>query len=129
MLFSSFSLQEATVFAKEHDFKTEDIKEIAMKMGALDKVNKSRPRTVVITQGKEPTIVVKDGKVTEYPIIPIKEEDIVDTNGAGDAFVGGFLSQLAQGKSVDDCVRCGHYAANYMIKQSGVTLTDIPNFS
>ena len=30
-----------------------------------------------------------DGKVTEYPIIPIKEEDIVDTNGAGDAFVGG----------------------------------------
>jgi len=28
-------------------------------MGALDKVNKSRPRTVVITQGKEPTIVVK----------------------------------------------------------------------
>lgn len=44
-------------------------------------------------------------------------------------FVAGFLSQLAQGKSVDDCVRCGHYAANYMIKQSGVTLTDIPNFS
>ena len=30
-----------------------------------------------------------DGKVTDYPIIPIKEEDIVDTNGAGDAFVGG----------------------------------------
>ena len=30
-----------------------------------------------------------DGKVTEYPITPIKEEDIVDTNGAGDAFVGG----------------------------------------
>ena len=32
-----------------------------------------------------------DGKVTEYPIISIKEEDIVDTNGAGDAFVGGTL--------------------------------------
>lgn len=120
---------EAGVFAKEHDFKTEDVKEIAMKMAALDKVNKSRPRTVVITQGKEPAIVVKDGKVTEYPVIPIKEEDIVDTNGAGDAFVGGFLSQLAQGKSMDDCVRCGHYAANYMIQQSGVTLTDPPTFS
>ena len=34
-----------------------------------------------------------DGKVTEYPIIPIKEEDIVDTNGAGDAFVGGNISK------------------------------------
>ena len=30
-----------------------------MKMAALDKVNKSRPRTVVITQGKEPALVVK----------------------------------------------------------------------
>lgn len=35
-----------------------------------------------------------DGKVTEYPIIPIKEEDIVDTNGAGDAFVGGEITEL-----------------------------------
>ena len=35
-----------------------------------------------------------DGKITEYPIIPIKEEDIVDTNGAGDAFVGGEITQL-----------------------------------
>ena len=30
-----------------------------------------------------------DGKVKEYPVIPIAAEDIVDTNGAGDAFVGG----------------------------------------
>lgn len=43
--------------------------------------------------------------------------------------VVGFLSQLAQGKSMDDCVRCGHYAANYMIQQSGVTLLDSPKFS
>lgn len=120
---------EAGIFAKEQELGTEDLKEIAMKMAALDKANKSRPRTVVITHGKEPTIVVRDGKITEYPVIAIKEEDIVDTNGAGDAFVGGFLSQLAQEKSIDECVRCGHYAANYVIQQSGVTLTETPNFS
>lgn len=28
-------------------------------------------------------------EVTEYPIIPLAEDKIVDTNGAGDAFVGG----------------------------------------
>ena len=33
--------------------------------------------------------ILLDGKTTEYPVIPIKEEDILDTNGAGDAFVGG----------------------------------------
>lgn len=120
---------EARIFAKEQDFETEDLKEIALKMCALPKVNQNRSRLVVITHGKEPAIAVKDGKVTEYPAVPIKEEEIVDTNGAGDAFVGGFLSQLAKGNSIAECVRCGHYAANYMIQQSGVTLNHSPNFS
>lgn len=120
---------EAGIFAKEQELGTEDLKEIAIKIAALDKANKGRPRTVVITHGKQPTLVVRDGKVTEYPVIVIKEEDIVDTNGAGDAFVGGFLSQLAQGKPIDECVRCGHYAANHVIQQSGVTLTNEPSFS
>ncbi|KAK2573218.1 Adenosine kinase [Acropora cervicornis] len=120
---------EAGTFAKEQDFETEDLKEIALKICALPKVNQSRSRLVVITHGKEPAIVVKDGKVTEYPAVPIKEEEIVDTNGAGDAFVGGFLSQLAKGNSIAECVRCGHYAANYMIQQSGATLNHSPNFS
>ena len=29
---------------------------------------------------------------------PIKTEDIVDLNGAGDAFLGGFLSQYMKGR-------------------------------
>ena len=44
-------------------------------------------------------------------------------------FLSGFLSQLAKGNSIAECVRCGHYAANYMIQQSGVTLNHSPNFS
>lgn len=31
-------------------------------------------------------------KVTAFPVIDIDQNDIVDTNGAGDAFVGGKLS-------------------------------------
>lgn len=27
-----------------------------------------------------------------YPVIPVAKEKLVDTNGAGDAFVGGMLS-------------------------------------
>ena len=34
-------------------------------------------------------LTVLDGKVSKFPIVPIEEEKIVDTNGAGDAFVGG----------------------------------------
>ena len=120
---------EAAAFSKEQGFNTTDIKEIALKAAALEKKNaESRPRTVVFTQGAEPTIVAFNGKVQEYPITPIKADDIVDTNGAGDAFVGGYLAQLIQGKGVDECIRCANYAANYIIQQSGCVLPDKPSY-
>ena len=49
-------------------------------------------------------------------------------SGAGDAFVGGFLSQLVVGKGLNECVRAGHYAANVIIKRSGCSFPDKPAF-
>lgn len=119
---------EADEFAKVHNYGTTDRKEIALKMSAWPKENSAHPRTVVITQGADPVLVAKDGKVTEFPVKPVAERDIVDTNGAGDAFVGGFLAQLIQGKPVEECIRCGMYIGNEIIKQSGCTLPPQPNF-
>lgn len=34
-------------------------------------------------------LFISEGKITEFPVIHIDPKDIVDTNGAGDAFVGG----------------------------------------
>lgn len=79
-------------------------------------------RKVIITHGAEPTMVISaedDAQLFNVP--PLAPTDIVDTNGAGDAFVGGFLSQLAQHKPLDASVRAGHYAAAYIIRRSGVT--------
>ncbi|KAL5018378.1 hypothetical protein ScPMuIL_004100 [Solemya velum] len=118
---------EAAAFSEANELETKDIKEIAMKIASWRKESE-KPRLVVITQGEQPIVVVKDGKVTEYPVIPIQKKDIVDCNGAGDAFVGGFLSQLIQGKEVGECVRCGNYAANTIIQRSGCTYPDQPNF-
>jgi len=117
---------EAVTFAQAQNFGTEDIKEIALKTAALDKVNKDRPRMVIFTQGGDPTIIACEGKVTEHPIIPIDAKDMVDTNGAGDAFVGGFLSQYVVGQEIERCVDVGHQAANYIIKVSGCTLAAEP---
>ena len=65
--------------------------------------------------------MICQGVVTTYPVEALPKELLVDTNGAGDAFVGGFLSQLAQGKEMADCVRAGHYAARVIIQRSGCT--------
>ena len=39
-------------------------------------------------------------QVETYPVIKVPKEKLVDTNGAGDAFVGGFLSQIVLGKDL-----------------------------
>ncbi len=115
---------EAEAFAKEQNFGTTDQKEIAKKISALPKFNGSRMRMVVITQGSEPTIVYKNGQIREFPVIHISPEEIVDTNGAGDAFAGGFMAQFVQEQSLEDCIRCANYAANLIIQRSGCTLPE-----
>lgn len=119
---------EAEAFSKAQEYGTEDLKEIAMKMSAIPKENTKRERIVIITQGSDPVLLCKNGKITEFPIIPISYKDIVDTNGAGDAWVGGFLSQLVIGRSVEECIQGGHYAANVIIKRSGCTFPSESNF-
>jgi len=88
-----------------------DILAIAKSIATLPKSNPSRPRTVVITQGSNSTVLVSatnPDKPTTFPVDPLTDEQIVDTNGAGDAFAGGFLGALVAGKSVDTAVLAGH---------------------
>lgn len=112
---------EARAFSDAYGFGTQDISEIALKISQLPKANTSRPRTVIITQGGDPTVVVENGVLKTFPVIPIKPEAIIDSNGAGDAFCGGFFSQFVQGKAMEQCVAAGNYVANVVIQRSGAT--------
>uniref|UniRef100_A0A8C4UNG0 Adenosine kinase n=1 Tax=Falco tinnunculus TaxID=100819 RepID=A0A8C4UNG0_FALTI len=90
---------EAATFAREQGFETEDIKEIARKTQALPKANTKRQRIVVFTQGKDDTVMAT-----------------------------GFLSQLVYDRPVTECIRAGHYAASVIIKRSGCTFPEKPDF-
>jgi len=117
---------EAEAYAKKNGLGGEscDLKQVALEVAKMPKTNASKPRTVVFTQGSESTIVACDGVVKEYAVDPLPKEDLVDTNGAGDAFVGGFLSVLVGGGSVEAAVQAGHYAARVIIQQSGCTFPE-----
>ena len=53
---------------------------------------------VIMTRGSKPVVVGDaNGNIREYAVPNISPEKIKDTNGAGDSFVGGFLSQIAIG--------------------------------
>lgn len=57
-------------------------------MANKEKVN-DRERIVVVTQASEPVIVANQGSISEYEVPGVKKDEVVDTDGAGDAFVGG----------------------------------------
>lgn len=115
---------EALAYAEAHGLETKDITEIAKHIAALPKKNKQRQRVAIITQGPDATIIAEaqaDGQVKVHTKSTEKldAKEIVDTNGAGDAFAGGFLGYLAQGKSLDACVDAGHWLARQTIKLDG----------
>ncbi|KAL8805467.1 MAG: hypothetical protein Q9182_001922 [Xanthomendoza sp. 2 TL-2023] len=97
------------------------VREIAMHMAGLKKVNEARKRTVVITQGTDPTIVAVQGEkeAREYPVRTIGKEKICDTNGAGDAFAGGFVAGVVEGKSLEESVDMGQWLAKLSIQELG----------
>lgn len=115
---------EARAFAESEGWATTDVAEIAAKAAALPREAGARPRVVVFTQGADPTVVATagGGAAQTFPVERVPAERLVDTNGAGDAFVGGFLAQLVKGRPVGACVRAGHYAASEIVQRSGCTL-------
>ncbi|XP_005919687.1 adenosine kinase b isoform X3 [Maylandia zebra] len=123
-----YYIAEAATFAKELGFETDDIAEIAKKTQNLPKENTKRQRVVVFTQGKDDTVATVGDRVTMFPVLDIDQNDIVDTNGAGDAFVGGFLSALVQEHALEECIRAGHYAANVIIRRVGCTFPEKPDY-
>jgi adenosine kinase len=111
---------EAAAYGEQHKLGS-DISEVALKLAAQPKASGTRARTVVFTQGCDATIVAVNGKVHTFAVDPLPKADLVDTNGAGDAFVGGFLSQLMTGESLEKCVKAGHWAARQIIQRNGCT--------
>ena len=116
---------EAAIHGKEQGWG-EDVATVALKVAAMPKKSGSRPRVVVFTQGKDPTLVACGGVVNSYPVPPLSDDMLVDTNGAGDAFVGGFIAMLAKGSDLAACVNAGHYSARQIIQVSGCK---IPSFA
>lgn len=120
---------EAKVFAEVNKFETTDILEMAKKASALPYVGPHGSRLVVFTQGSKPTVFASATTAGEVAVKPIDAEKIIDTNGAGDSFVGGFLAGLARGADISKCCEAGNYAAGVVIQHDGCTFPATPEFT
>lgn len=87
-----------------------------------------KERLFIVTDGANGVYVTKydynkkglDYFLQSFPN-KLKNEDICDLNGAGDAFLGGFLSQYMKGASLEQCCKVGNDASYIIIKNVGCT--------
>ncbi|KAJ7597916.1 Ribokinase-like protein [Mycena floridula] len=99
-----------------------DLAAVAKAIAILPKSNPSRPRVVILTCGAESTVVVSSDKPDDaktYPVVALSNAEIIDTNGAGDAFAGGFLGAHVAGKTLDECIEAGHKLGRMCVQQVG----------
>ena len=59
--------------------------------------------------------------IFQYFANKINNDDIVDLNGAGDSFLGGFLSEYLKGSSIYECCKIGTEAASVILRNVGCT--------
>jgi adenosine kinase len=124
--------EEAKYFSGNKD--EECIDEVARKIHK--KLQVKEGRLLIITQGKRPTHISQwNNKENNFDFVlnsyvyPIDDSQIVDTNGCGDAFVGGFLSQYIQDKPLEQCARAGNWSASVIIKNIGCTYPKVCEFN
>jgi ribokinase len=78
------------------------------------------PRAVVLTAGGDGAVVADADGTREHPARPVP---VVDTAGAGDAFVGVLCARLAGGASLDDAVAVATRAGAAAVGSAGAQLT------
>ncbi|KAH8357090.1 hypothetical protein KR084_000497 [Drosophila pseudotakahashii] len=121
--------EEAIAFGDTNDWKTKNVFEIGSRLQKLPKAN-WRPRLVMITDSVCPVLVFQDNdRVLEYPVPKVKPSKVFDTNGCGDAFVGGFLAMYVQRMPLDYCIRTGIFASQQVLNVVGVQIDKLPKFS
>lgn len=91
----------------------------------IDKVNKLKKRIFINTRGNQSSLIYeadfKEGNAKLYtvPVIDLDKRLIIDTNGAGDSFSGGFLAGLLMNFSIQDSAKFGNCVASEIIQLKG----------
>jgi len=127
---------EAMFLASILEWEEFDLGSVCKKMASYEKKNTEKKRVVILTNGPHPAYCAEydfSRKETsfygEFAVLELKEDLIIDANGAGDAFAGGFLASYMKGQKLDACVTAGHWAASQIIQTRGCQFPRTCEFS
>lgn len=84
--------------------------------GFLKDAHARGPRMAVATLGENGSLAFDGRTFTSGGIVPV---DVVDTMGAGDSFIAGFLRGILLGRELPECLRLGAENASETLKTMG----------
>jgi sugar/nucleoside kinase (ribokinase family) len=79
--------------------------------------NSTQYCTIIMTNGKNGCVIAQNHEIKFIPTNKIK--NVIDTTGAGDLFVSGFLKGYINGSDVIKCSQMGNYYASEIIQIIG----------
>lgn len=82
----------------------------------IKKAQEEGPKVVIATLGDNGSIAYDGNRFYEMGIIPV---EVVDTMGAGDSYIAGYLFSVLKGKSIEDCMTAGAKNASRNITYFG----------
>lgn len=83
-------------------------------------------KEVIVKLGKEGAGYEDKGKLITFPAVPVEQR--VDTTGAGDCFVAGFLYGMIQWGDIPQAIKIANLTASYSIQKKGAAIS-FPNKS
>jgi ribokinase len=83
-------------------------------------------KEVIVKLGKQGAAYEDEGKLLSFPAVSV--EQVVDTTGAGDCFIAGFLYGMIQWGDITQAIKAANLTASYSIQRKGAAIS-FPNKS
>lgn len=82
----------------------------------LEAIWQKGPKMAVATLGENGSLAYDGSRFYEYGIISTK---VVDTMGAGDSYIAGFMKGVLESKTIPECMELGAWNATETLKYTG----------
>jgi len=78
-------------------------------------------KEVIVKLGKQGAGYEDKGTLNLFPAVPV--EQVVDTTGAGDCFIAGFLYEMLQKEDIAQAIQVANLTASYSIQKKGAAIS------
>jgi len=78
-------------------------------------------KEAIVKLGEKGAGYEDNGELILFPAVQV--EKVVDTTGAGDCFVAGFLYSMTQKNNISQAIKAGNLTASYSIQKKGASIS------